>query len=138
MNEFVKVRTGGKYLDILRDEKLDSDIFVGNPDNGKPEYIKIYRGGVTKTIHAKEFDEPTMQIEYTYTKHEIIEEAGVWRLKTEAELLEDAKAKVKLQLGNIVSQDIDYIMTKDTTKYDKVYASIEKAKTIGELKNILI
>jgi len=136
MNEFVKVRTGGKYLDSLT--KLEGDIFVGNPDNGKPEYIKVYRGGTSKTIKASEFDNATMQIEYVYTKHETYNDNGVVRLKTEAELLEDAKLKAKLQLGNIVSKDIDYIMTKDTTKYDKVYSDIEKAKTIGELKNILI
>lgn len=133
MNNFVKVRSGGEYLNILKEDNITGDIFVGNPDDGDNNKVKIYRGGTSQTIKSSEFDNTTMQIEYTYTKHETIEEDGVLRLKTDAELLEDAKAKVKLQLAIKINNDVDYIMTGDKTKYDKIYDDIEKAKSIEEI-----
>lgn len=101
---YVKIRKKGKYLEILKSDKLSNDIFVGNVfsnfkkkiiDNKK---IKVYRGGEASIIHSSNFNEKIDQIEYIFTKNELKCLDGKVKLKTKTVLEEELKFKQAKEL----------------------------------------
>lgn len=72
---YLTVRRNGEFLDILKEEKQTEDIYIGLVflDKEKKEVdiskIKIYRGGESFLIQAKNFNEKNEIIEKQYTKN---------------------------------------------------------------------
>jgi hypothetical protein len=166
MAEFVKIRTGGEYFDVLKDDKVIGNIIVGNVLQYKvirkkeekivdevlpndqlidrfphPEKIKVYRGGKTKTVSESEYKALPLsqrgEIEYHYTKNEIVYENGVARLKSDAELLEDAKENIiKLKAVELNNDPVKMVNGEAKVELESYNATVDKIKTIEELKNI--
>ncbi len=124
-------RTGGQFLEINKDDKLENDIISGGVVRFKvkrnneiieikkeekeetdvllefiyPEnMIRVYRGGISVLTIGTDFDPNTEAIEHKYTKDELYILNSKAQIKTPEMQIDDIRIKANIVLDNYLDE----------------------------------
>ena len=105
-----------------------------------PDMIKIYRNWKNEKILSeneyKDLKEKDRgEIIYHYTKNEITEENGIKRLKTDSELLQDAKERlINFKAQELNRDPVKMVDGSAKTEFENYISELDKIKNMEELK----